>query len=139
MMTASNILLAQAQTLDGVSAGFWKDFCIGLMVLLGVAVAILSIWSLTRKPAATRINDDPPIEIRKAPKRYNHDLTEARFMEIDRRLTAHEKELKDIQEDRAKTLRHINGRFERLLVGLTAIATKVGARMPADKEPDTDR
>jgi hypothetical protein len=128
------MLLAQAQTLDPLPAGYWKLFCMSLLVLIGGAAAILWIISLVRKPEPTRLADAPPIEIRKAPKRYNHDATEARFAEIDRRLEAHDLELHAIQEDRARTLRHINRRFERVLVGLASIAGKVGAKVPEDSE-----
>jgi hypothetical protein len=127
------MFLAQ-QTLDVLPASFWKSFSIALLVLIGGAGAVLWIISLVRRPEPTRLQDSPPIEFRKAPKRYNHDATEARFAEIDRRLEAHDAELRSIQEDRVRTLRHINARFERVLVGLASIAGQVGAKVPENSD-----
>ena len=96
-------LLAQAQNLDPLPAGYWKLFCMSLLVLIGGVATVLWIISLVRQPEPTRLADAPPIEIRKAAKRYNHDATEARFAEIDRRLEAHDLELRAIQEDAIST------------------------------------
>jgi hypothetical protein len=130
------MMLAQAQPLDALPAGFWKSFCIALLALIGGVAAVLWIISLVRRPEPTRLQDSPPIEFRKAPKRYNHDATEARFAEIDRRLELHDAELRVIQEDRARTLRHLNRRFERVLVGLASIAGQVGARVPESRDDE---
>jgi len=122
-----------AQVIDSVPSSFWKYFCISLLVLLGAAAAVVLIIVSFRRPEPVELNDHPPIEVRKAAKRYNHELTENRFAEIDRRLAAHDAELERIQSDRAETLKHINRRFERVLVGIASIAGKVGAKLPGQE------
>jgi len=92
--------LAQAQTLDSVPASFWKYFCIGLMVLLGAAVGIVMLIVSFRKPGPVEINDQPPIEVRKAPKRFNYDLAEQRYSDHARRI----QELEDWRRDLIKKL-----------------------------------
>lgn len=126
--------LAQAQTLDVLPASFWKSFCIALLVLIGAVGGVLWLISLVRRPEPTRLQDSPPIEVHKAPKRYNHDATQARFAEIERRLETHDAELRNIQEDRVRTLRHLNARFERVLIGLASIAGQVGAHVPENTD-----
>ena len=128
-------LLAQ-QTLDAIPAAALKWVLAILLVLLGVAGAVVFIIAAFRRPAPVKLDDAPPIEVRRAPTRYNHEATQARLAEIDRRLEAHAGELRAIQEDRVKTLRHINQRFERVLIGIASIAGQVGAQLPAaeDKE-----
>ena len=124
------MFLAQ-QTLDAVPSATLKWVLAILCVLLGVAGAVSFLIVSFRRPAPLKLADAPPIEVRKAPKTYNHEATEARLAELERRLEAHDLELRSIQEDRARTLRHINARFERVLVGLASIAGQVGANVPA--------
>jgi hypothetical protein len=80
------MMLAE-ETLHDLPDSFWKNFCIALIVLLGVAAVVVLIWSAMRKPAPLKLSDDPAIEVRKAPKRFNHDLAETRHTELDRRVT----------------------------------------------------
>jgi len=124
------MMFAQSTDLPAIPGDTLKWVLAVLAFLLFVAVGIVALLTFFRKPAPQRLDDNPPIEIRKAPKRYNHELTEKRFDELERRVMEHTKELHDIQEDRARTLRHINARFERVLVGIANIAGKVGAKMP---------
>jgi len=128
-------LLAQ-QSLDAIPASTLKWVLAILLVLLGVAGAVIFIIVSFRRPSPVKLDDAPPIEVRRAPTQYNHEATEARLAAIDRRLEAHALELRAIQEDRIKTLRHINQRFERVLIGIASIAGQVGAQLPAaeDKE-----
>jgi hypothetical protein len=122
-----------AQTIDSLPASFWKNFSLALFALIIVGGIVVGIYVSLRKPEPRRLNDDPPIEIRKAPKRYNHDLTEIRFTEIERRITKHDEELTEIQNSRLHALNHINRRFERVLIGLANIAGKVGTKIPDEQ------
>jgi len=127
------MLLAQATDLPSVPAEVFKWTVIVLLAMFAiVAAVVLFIRSLNDK--RIKIDDQPPLEVRKAAKRYNHELNELRFAEIDRRLAAHEKEIENIQRERAETLKHINRRFERVLVSLASIAGKVGAKVPNGEE-----
>ena len=127
------MLLAQATDLPSVPAEVFKWTIIVILALFAtVAAVVVFVRSLNEK--RVRIDDQPPLEIRKAAKRYNHELNELRFAEIDRRLAAHEKEIENIQRERAETLKHINRRFERVLVSLASIAGKVGANVPRGEE-----
>jgi hypothetical protein len=124
-------LLAQATDLPSVPAEVFKWTVIVLLAVFAtVAAVVLFIRSLTDK--TVKIDDQPPLEVRKAAKRYNHELNELRFVELDRRLAAHEKEIENIQRERAETLKHINRRIE--LVSLASIAGKVGAHLPQEHE-----
>jgi len=124
------MFLAQ-QAIDAIPAATLKWVLAILCVLLGVAGAVSFLIVAFRRPAPLKLADAPPIEVRKAPRIYNHEATEARLAELERRLEAHDIELRSIQEDRARTLRHINARFERVLVGIASIAGQVGAKLPA--------
>ena len=55
-----------AQALDTIPSNFWKYFCMALLVLLGVAVAVAIIYASTRRPDKTKLDDDPAINVRKA-------------------------------------------------------------------------
>jgi hypothetical protein len=73
------------------------------VTILGVAgifilLAILGIISFFRKPEPTRIHDDPPIEVRKAPRRFNHDANELRFTGIEKRLDSNEEDIEKIKD-----------------------------------------
>jgi hypothetical protein len=72
----------------------WVLIVIVAIVLIGLAIA--GFLKGLQKPAPQRLNDDPPIEVRKASPRYNHPLNEARHHEVERRLTANEAEIDQI-------------------------------------------
>jgi hypothetical protein len=91
------MILAQ-QTLDALPANYWKWFCISLLVLLGASTAVVLIIVSFRKPEPTRLHDDPPIEVRKSAKRYNHDLTEVRFQGIEVRVAKNEDQIEKIND-----------------------------------------
>ena len=59
-----------------------------LIVIVAIGLIALAVWGAFRKPEKTKVkvDDDPPIEVRKAPKRFNHDLAEQRFADHERRL-----------------------------------------------------
>jgi biopolymer transport protein ExbB/TolQ len=129
------MLFAQATDLPSVPAEVLKWTIVVVLALFTiVAAVVLFVRSLNEK--RVRIDDQPPLEVRKAAKRYNHEVNELRFAEIDRRLAAHARELENIQRERAETLKHINRRFERVLVSLASIAGKVGANMPRGEEEE---
>jgi len=86
------MMLADA-LLDPVPANYWKLFCICLLVLLFAAAALVGIIVAFRKPEPVKLKDDPEINIRKAPKRYNHDRTELRFDQVENRLASVEAEV----------------------------------------------
>lgn len=69
-------------------------------------------------------------------KRFNYDLAEERHDSLKERLDKHDRELETIQSDRARTLKHINRRFERVLLGLTVIATKLKVQIPDEEEEE---
>jgi len=118
------MMLAQ-QTLDALPANFWKSFCIALFAIIGLILAVVTIWALTRKPPKVEISDNPSPEFRKAPKRYNHDLSEQRYGEQTRRLDGHDAEIEQLwttmrSEDAA--IRRENGaKFDAILISLGEI------------------
>jgi hypothetical protein len=128
-------LLAQAD-LGGVPASTFKWVFI---ILIGLIVAASFVWAAfkpERKQSVKFDREDQPLEFRKVAKRYNHELAEERYKELTRRLDKHDEEITEIQKERANALKSINRRFERLLVGITNIGARVGAKIPEDNEGD---
>lgn len=104
-----------------------------MLVLLGAAVLIVTIWSLTREKKAVKIQDDPAIEVRKAPKRYNHDLIETRFGRIETRLDGHDTELDSAWEE-MKAIREVNAqRYAEIAKSLGRIEGRLN--IPKDNSP----
>lgn len=124
------MMFAQEQ-LAGVPDTFWKNFSIVLLVLLGAAVAIVSIWAMTRKPSPVKLNDDPAIEVRKSPKRYNHDDVTNRFMRVEVRLDGHDAEMEQLwttMRNEDKAIREKNAeRFEEIAHSLGRIEGALGS------------
>lgn len=117
-------------------------FLIGLIVVAGILVGIIA--NLRRK--AVHISPQP-LSFTKTPKRYNHDLTEQRFQDHDRRIvnleTQHsglitklDKDKNDImeaaQEGRAKLHKRINNQSRMLYL----IAGKLGVNVSRDGEEE---
>lgn len=117
------ILLAQAD-LGNVPAEIFKWV---LIILLTLAVAAVGVWSKLRRPAVktTTIIDDQPVEIRKAPKRYNHDLAESRHGDVTRRLDGHDAEIEQLwmtMRSEDADIRKENGiKFDAILLSLGEI------------------
>ncbi len=107
--------------------GAWLNVAMAVLIAVGAGFGIFFGF---RKTPAVKLEDNPAIEVRKASKRYNHEWTEGRFEEVTRRLDAHDEEIMEIQKARAHSLEKINGKFERVLIGLTRIAAKVGTTVP---------
>jgi FtsZ-interacting cell division protein ZipA len=123
-------LLAQATDLPAVPAETLKWVLIILVALLFIAVAIVGLWATTRKPAPTKLEDNPPISVRKEAKRYNHDAIETRFVGLERQTAENTSEIETIwttfrQEDQA--IREKNAaQFERIARSLGRIEGRLG-------------
>jgi hypothetical protein len=76
-----------------------------------VAGAVVAVIALNRK-TVVKMDDKPPIEFRKAPKRYNHDLTEQRYAEVNGRLNDHDAELDSIWEEIAREDGKLRGEIQ---------------------------
>ena len=115
-----------AQAIDNIPAPFWKYFGMAMLVLLGIAVGLVTIYVGLRKPESTRINDEPAIKVEKVSKRFNHEATEQRFGRIETRLDGHDAEI-DAAWNEMRELREANGRrYLNIAVSLTEIKTKLG-------------
>ncbi len=79
------MIFAQAQ-IDSAPPEFVKWFFVVLFALIVVAGVIVGIYATFRKSDPQKLNDDPPIEVRKSPKRFNFDLTEQRHHDHERRI-----------------------------------------------------
>jgi len=89
------MIFAQA-ALNSVPDSYAKWFFVCLFVVLSVAAMIIGIVKTLQPPKPHRLNDDPPIEVRKAPKRYNHDLFVSQHDDVNRRLNGHDKEIEQL-------------------------------------------
>jgi len=60
----------------------------------------LIVYVALRKPEKLRakLDDDPPIEVRKSPKRYNHDATEIRFVAIEQKVGRHSDDIEKLKD-----------------------------------------
>jgi hypothetical protein len=125
------LMLAQ-ETLDPLPASFWKNFCIALLVLIGAAGIVAGIIAAFRKPSPLKISDDPAIEVRKAPKRYNHDLAENRHGEVTRRLDGHDAEFEQVwqtmRNEDARIARDAGLKFDAILLALGEIKGEIKNR-----------
>jgi hypothetical protein len=133
-MNIGKIILAQSTDLPNVPAEILKWVFIILIAIALIWAVLYTAFKSGQRPVRTKLEDDPGIQVRKAPKRFNHELAEERHAEVTRRLDQHEKEIKEIQASRATALEKINRRFERVLVGLAAIAARVGAKLPREED-----
>jgi hypothetical protein len=91
------ILLAQAD-LGGVPAATFKWVFI---ILIGLAVAAAFIWTAIRpdkKQSVKFERDDQPVDVRKSPKRYNHDATEVRFTTLEQKSNEHSAQISKLWE-----------------------------------------
>lgn len=94
------ILLAQAN-FDAAPAEFIKWF---FVVAIAVALVIAALWGAfgRRDKQSVKIErEDQPVDVRKSPKRYNHDATENRFVGLEKKTEEHSKEIGELW----KTLR----------------------------------
>lgn len=89
-----------------------------MLVLLGVVLAVGTLIWMFRKPEPHKLNDDPPIEVRKSPKRYNHDDVMGRFTRVDERLAGHDEEINLMKKEGEK-------KQNRLMFALGRIAQKL--------------
>lgn len=86
-------ILAQSTDLSSEPAEIFKWTVLTLLGILLIVAVIYAAFFSGRKPVQAKIEDDPPITIRKAPKRYNHEAHEQRFMNVEARLGAAEAEI----------------------------------------------
>lgn len=116
-------ILAQTD-LPSVPAETLKWTLIILVALLLIAAVIKGLVRGFR-PEKVTLNDDPPVEFRKAPKRFNHDLAEDRHHEVTRRLEGHDAEIEQLwttmrKEDAAIRLEN-GAKFDAILLSLGEI------------------
>ncbi len=121
-----------AQSIDSLPSDFWKNFCIALIAIIVVVGIIVGIIATTRQPAPVKLNDDPAIEVRKTPKRFNYELCkekhgsiENKFSIIDTRLDDHDSEFVRLQTERGTQLETDRKRNQRLMFALGKIAQKL--------------
>ena len=65
-----------------------------------------------------------------------HSTLVAQQDDIKARVAKAEADILKIQEERALALRRLNRRFERILISLAVIGTKVGAQMPDEESEE---
>jgi hypothetical protein len=149
------MMLAQ-QMLDGVSEHFWKSFTISILVLFGVVATGLLVYFAARKPDPVKLKDDPAIEVRKAPKRYNHELLEGRYQNHEERIArledwridlvqkleddkneiiANGEDRKTFLETKLEARHDVNvRRIDRLMVAVARLCGRQGVKMPDEGE-----
>lgn len=116
------LILAQSTDLSSVPAEVLKYVLIVIVSIILITAAVYMAFFSGRRLVQARLDDDPPITVRKAPKRYNHDAIEQRFTNVEKRVDASEAEIdslwntmraedKQTRDEHAKSL----GRIQRSL------------------------
>ena len=124
-------ILAQAQ-LDAAPASYVKWFFVCLFAVILIGGIIVGVIVQFRKPSPTELADNPPISVRQAAKRFNHDLAESRHAEVSRRLDGHDSEIDALwntmrSEDAA--IRKENGeKFNAIMMALGEIKGELKGR-----------
>ncbi len=85
-------IFAQSTDLPAVPGDTLKWIIVVVVAMLLIALAVYSAFGSKR----IKVEDQPPPEFRKAPKRYNHELAEQRFGEHGRRIVGLESEVGEI-------------------------------------------
>jgi len=125
------IILAQSTDLPSVpdSTLTWV-----LIILISICLIAAALYAAFRKSGPVKIDDNPPPEYRKAPKRYNHDATEQRFVRAENRLDGHDTELdrlwQTLRVDLPEMERRINkageDRIEKVREQVNQVLEKIG-------------
>lgn len=90
-------LIAQAN-LESVPDSTFKWV---LIVLIGLGIAAAFIWGAFRPATKQSVKfdrEDQPVDVRKSPKRYNHDATEQRFNSIESKAAEHGAQINKLWE-----------------------------------------
>jgi hypothetical protein len=132
-------IFAQAD-LTSVPAGFLKDFLTVLFALVVIAAIVVGVILSFRKP---KMSIDPqPVEVRKSPKRYNHDLMENRHASTTAALTNHEERIRQLERDMPAMERSIlsagEEREARLQDQLTSLPDRIIATLANAKKLNED-
>lgn len=128
-----NCFLAQAD-LGQLPAGLLKYLVIGAVAMLVVgsfvAAAVFAglqyFQSRRDEHRTTHTEIHPsPIEIAKAPKRFNKDFEDQRHAEIDRRLTVHDLEIERLRTEDMAIRADVTEKFDRISRALGRIEGKL--------------
>ncbi len=92
LLLPSSFVFAQSTDLPAVPSDTLKWVMIVMVAMLLIAIAVYSAFGRKR----VKLDDEPAAEIRKAAKRYNHDLCESRHADLDRRLDGHDAEINSL-------------------------------------------
>lgn len=130
------MILAQLIQNPNPDANSFLQFWLSLALILGVVVAGVTIWAMTRKKQRTEISPQP-LSVSKTPKRYNHDLAESRHSEVERRLNSHEAEIEQIwttmRKEDADIRKEQRDYAQRVLLALGRIEGRLGIKQPNDE------
>lgn len=94
------IVFAEADA-SSLPAMFIKNSFIMVLVWIAAGAGIAVIIDAFRKRRKVEIHPQP-LEVRKAPKRFNHDLAESRHSDHERRLEDHEDRIADLEKTRGE-------------------------------------
>lgn len=83
------------------------ELAVGIALVAGAVIALVAM----NRKTVVKIDDNPAPEYRKAPKRYNHDATQERFVRIEDRLDGHDAEMDELRKEHNNAM----GRIERSL------------------------
>ena len=121
-------LFAQANVLPTVPWSTTATVALGLLAILLIIGSLLWVWNQLQEARdrnsgkSRSVNIEPqPFSVSKTPKRYNHDLAEARHDEVARRLDEHDKELE-----------RLNGVIDEKVEGIGAQLAAMPGKIVAD-------
>lgn len=118
------MMFAQSTDLPAVPSETLKWVVIILVAILFIGLAIYAALNTAREKRLT-INDDPAPQFERAPKRYNHEAVEGRFVRVESRLRDHDVKFEHIQKDRHDDDKVNQARNARVMFALGRIAEKL--------------
>ena len=118
------MMLAQSTDLPAVPAETLKWVLIILASLLFIGLAI---WGAVRvsRDRKTVIDDSPPPQFDRAPKRYNHEAVTERFGRVESRLRDHDQKFDKLQAERHEDDKARQKQSARVMFALGKIAEKL--------------
>jgi cytochrome c-type biogenesis protein CcmH/NrfG len=100
-----------------------------LIILVAILLIVAVVYAAFGKRGAIKIDDQPAIEVRKAPKRFNNDLCVANHNEIQRRLDGHDAEIEQLwstmRDEDAAIRRETGAKFDAILLALGEIKGEI--------------
>ncbi len=98
-----------------------------IVILVGIVLVgcVVYLAANSRRENKLTINDDPAPQFERAPRRYNHEATEGRFIRVESRLRDHDAEFVRLRDAHTEDSEASQKRNMRVMFALGKIAEKL--------------